>query len=173
MPVNMLRLALLLAAVAASLPVHAYAPDGASPRSFLGRISPSTPPEEVVAMQLDALQAEDLPSVFFFGSPMNHAVSGPPQQFESMIRSPPYDKLIHHNRWEIVMTVSNAKDESRWRGLVQVWPKGKPHASPKEYWWALSRVPDTGMSDVHPQEVGCFMVDAVVPNKSLGEVDVC
>mmetsp|Transcript_26831 Transcript_26831/g.58699 ORF Transcript_26831/g.58699 Transcript_26831/m.58699 type:complete len:213 (+) Transcript_26831:106-744(+) len=154
---------------------HAFHHGGPDPM-----ITPQTSPSTVVQSQLSALQADDLRATFQYASPQNRAVTGPTwERFSAMVRTPNYVDLIRHSRSEIVMTVSTP-DDTRWRCLVQVWPKDRPGSCPKEYWWALSRCKGStrssgaGVKDdgANNDLVGCYMVDAVVPNKKLGEIEL-
>ena len=69
---------------------------------------PALAPEEVVAIQLDALMNNDNPSpnagiaqTFALAHPANKRITGPLPRFEKMIRSPAYEPLINHSSHEI------------------------------------------------------------------------
>lgn len=144
-------------------------------------LTPQTQPESIVEWQLASLKADDLQQTFQYSSPANRAITGPWTRFAAMVRTPAYVDLINHARSEIVMTV-HTPDDQRWRCLVRVWPQHDPRGEPKEYWWALSRTKEekgtvdgfrNGGFVTAETEIfaGCFMVDAVVPNRLLGEID--
>ena len=144
-------------------------------------LTPQTQPESIVEWQLASLKADDLQQTFQYSSPANRAITGPWTRFAAMVRTPAYVDLINHARSEIVMTV-HTPDDQRWRCLVRIWPQHDPRGEPKEYWWALSRTKEKkgtvdgfrngGFVSAETEIfAGCFMVDAVVPNRLLGEID--
>ena len=75
-------------------------------RQSLSRIERLTPdpdltPEEVVAIQLRALQLNDqqdrgIAVAFRFASPQNRASTGPLPRFAGMIRNGPYSSMLNH-----------------------------------------------------------------------------
>jgi len=159
-------------------------PNNAGAYAFYGpsnTITPTTKPESIVEWQLASLKADDLQQTFQYASPANRAITGPWTRFAAMVKTPAYVDLINHARSEIVMTF-HTPDDQQWRCLVRIWPQHDPRGDPKEYWWALSRTKEEkGTVDGFrsggfvPAETeifaGCFMVDAVVPNRLLGEID--
>ena len=79
-----------------------------SARADLVTPDPSIAPAEVVAIQLKALQFNDNPEPDFgiaqtwaFAHPRNRSATGPLPRFASMIKSPPYAKMLNHSRHEI------------------------------------------------------------------------
>ena len=174
----------ILRIVAAILFCILLLPNGADAYAFYGpsnTLTPLTEPESIVEWQLASLKADDLQQTFQYASPKNRAITGPWTRFAAMVRTPAYVDLISHARSEIVMTV-HTPDDQHWRCLVRIWPRDDPRGDPKEYWWALSRTKEEeGTVDGFrsggfvPAETeifaGCFMVDAVVPNRLLGEID--
>ena len=57
----------------------------------------STPPEAVLAAQLNALQRYDIERVFLFASPQNKAVTGPLPRFAEMLQQEPqFSPLLAH-----------------------------------------------------------------------------
>ncbi len=91
---NILRLTLLLVVLAA--------PAGASHLPQTGP-DPSLSPEDVVSIQIEALQHNDTPHedrgievTFNFASPTNKRVTGPLERFKVMVRSPVYGPMIDH-----------------------------------------------------------------------------
>jgi hypothetical protein len=64
---------------------------------------PSLSPQDVVSIQIEALQKNDTPYAnrgievtFNFASPMNKRVTGPIERFAVMVRSPVYGPMINH-----------------------------------------------------------------------------
>ncbi len=91
---KILRLTLLLVVLAA--------PAGASHLPQTGP-DPSLSPEDVVSIQIEALQHNDTPYedrgievTFNFASPTNKRVTGPLERFKVMVRSPVYGPMIDH-----------------------------------------------------------------------------
>lgn len=142
-------------------------------------LSPQTTPEEIVTAQLTSLQQDDMQGVFDFASPSNKAnVNNDLDAFDRMVRQGAYGYLVGHEQADILLTMK-APTMNIWQGLVRVVPAEKeerksddedddeeepmvqsnlPEEPTKEYWWTLSRC-TTG---IHK---GCYMVDAVMPNK--------
>jgi hypothetical protein len=115
-------------------------------------LTPTTTPESIVQLQLQALQEDDMYSVFKFASPNNKAMTGPWQRFGAMVRSPPYHHLVGHRQADVLLGVTSG-DTSSWRGLVRV--SSKTSELPVEYWWVLSRCTEGPF-------LGCYMVDTVL-----------
>jgi uncharacterized protein DUF4864 len=64
---------------------------------------PSLSPQDVVSIQIEALQNNDIPYenrgievTFNFASPANKRMTGPLARFEAMVRSPAYGPMIDH-----------------------------------------------------------------------------
>ena len=64
---------------------------------------PSLSPEDVVRIQIEALQVNDTPYenrgievTFNFASPANKRMTGPLERFKAMVRSPIYGPMIDH-----------------------------------------------------------------------------
>ena len=75
---------------------------------------PSIAPEEVVAIQMKALQFNDNPSPDFgiaqtwnFAHPRNRAMTGPLPRFASMLKGPAYGLMLNHASHRIVPVPSN------------------------------------------------------------------
>ena len=117
-------------------------------------ITPQTPPETVVQLQLEALQKDDMETVYQFASPSNKQAMGPVIRFSEMVRSPPYDPLIHHSRASVMMTM--AYRVNRWQCLVRVWDT-EDSGPPKDFVWHMSK---SKKDDLY---FDCWMVDAVLP----------
>ncbi len=97
---QILRLTVLLVVLAA--------PAGASHLS-LTEPDPSLSPEDVVSIQIEALQQNDTPYedrgievTFNFASPTNKRVTGPLERFKAMVHSPIYGPMINHRSAEYV-----------------------------------------------------------------------
>lgn len=110
--------------------------------------NPAFAPEEVIAIQLAALQDNDSPArnagirqTFLLAHPDNKRVTGPLARFELMIRSPAYRPLLGHTAHQIERVDGN---ETRVRFLVVIeTPNGKAF----QYLWEVGRVsggPHTG-----------------------------
>ena len=70
---------------------------------------PSIAPEEVVAIQMKALQFNDNPSPDFgieqtwnFAHPRNRAMTGPLPRFAGMLKGPAYGQMLNHASHKIV-----------------------------------------------------------------------
>ena len=64
---------------------------------------PSLSPQDVVSIQIEALQHNDTPYedrgieiTFNFASPTNKRMTGPLEQFKAMVRNPVYGPMIDH-----------------------------------------------------------------------------
>ncbi len=75
---------------------------------------PSIAPEEVVAIQMKALQFNDNPSPDFgiaqtwnFAHPRNRAMTGPLPRFASMLKGPAYGQMLNHASHRIVPVPGN------------------------------------------------------------------
>ncbi len=95
---KILRLTVLLVVLAA--------PAGASHIS-LTEPDPSLSPEDVVSIQIEALQQNDTPYedrgievTFNFASPSNKRMIGPLERFKAMVRNPVYGPMIDHRSAE-------------------------------------------------------------------------
>lgn len=120
-------------------------------------VTPDMTPDIVVRKQLDALQQNDMYSVFKHASPYNKATTGPLERFSAMVRTPPYDTLLNHDRAEI-MLIMKAPNDQQWVGRIRIWSKkSKNQKLPVDFLWQLSQVPDEGPFQ------DCWMVDGVFP----------
>ncbi len=68
---------------------------------------PSLSPQDVVSIQIEALQHNDTPYedrgievTFNFASPMNKRMTGPLERFKAMVRNPVYGPMIDHRSAE-------------------------------------------------------------------------
>ena len=109
---------------------------------------PALTPEDVVAIQLDALKHNDDPApnagiaqTYALAHPNNKRVTGPFPRFELMIRSPAYRPLLGHSAHQIERLAGN-DSIVRFRVVVET-PKGDA----VQYLWEVGRVlegPDEG-----------------------------
>ncbi|MFL5578391.1 MAG: DUF4864 domain-containing protein [Gemmatimonadaceae bacterium] len=90
-------------------PTSAAAGRGDSIGATLGRPrpSPTLTPEQVVTIQLDALQHNDTPTpdfgietTFRFASPANRVATGPLERFADVVKNSVYRPMINHRRVE-------------------------------------------------------------------------
>ena len=84
------------------------APAGASHLPLI-EPDPSLSPEDVVSIQIEALQQNDTPYAdrgievtYNFASPANKRMTGPLERFKVMVRSPIYGPMIDHRSAEYV-----------------------------------------------------------------------
>ncbi len=104
---------------------------------------PALAPEEVVAIQLEALKHNDDPTAntgiaqtYALAHPNNRRVTGPLSRFELMIRSPAYRPLLGHSAHQIERLVGNDMIV-RFRVVVET-----PNGDAVKYLWEVGRVRD-------------------------------
>ena len=124
--------------------------------------NPALAPEEVVSIQLEALQHNDEPSedagierTWAFAHPDNKRVTGPLDRFKAMIKSPGYRMLLDH-RAHRISRVAVSGDKARF--TVTVTPASGPVVF---YHWRLRKV-ETGPNQ------GAWMTIAVSPPLEKG-----
>ena len=120
---------------------------------------PALAPEEVVAIQLEALKHNDDPTpnagiaqTFALAHPDNKRVTGPLPRFEMMIRSPAYRPLLGHSTHQIERVAGNDMIV-RFRIVIET-----PNGDAIKYLWevsspmtALGTYPSIGLSTkTHP-----------------------
>ena len=95
-----MRLPLILAVLLVAAPLEATHLPQTEP-------DPSLSPQDVVSIQIEALQQNDTPYkdrgievTFNFASPKNKSVTGPLERFKAMLRSPDYGPMIDHRSAE-------------------------------------------------------------------------
>lgn len=118
--------------------------------------SPDLDPDEVVKIQLDALQNNDLTddddgirTAFRFASPGNQEVTGPLERFVDLVKNPLYAPLIGFERAEVgIMLILGDYAQQRVRVI-------NARKGITTYVFTLSRQADA------PYE-GCWMTDNVV-----------
>lgn len=117
--------------------------------------NPSLSPEQVVAIQLQALQRNDTPTedsgiaiAFRFASPLNQSVTGPLENFILLVRNPLYKPLLNHKSVERgPMRIDGDKAEQRVTLLSATGEK-------VVYIFTLSKQADGKFQD-------CWMTDGV------------
>ena len=67
-------------------------------------LNPSTPPGEIIEMQLEALKDGDIKTVWKFASPGNKQQAGDVTNFARMVQSGPYRYVMRHNTTCTVMS---------------------------------------------------------------------
>ncbi|KAG7337095.1 protein of unknown function DUF4864 containing protein [Nitzschia inconspicua] len=119
-------------------------------------LSPSTPPQEVIQQQLQALQQDDMTKVYQLASPNNKERTGDVTRFGQMVRSGPYRHLVqHHSSLVLLESTIGASQQF----LVRIVPQDYAESGRiVEYWWSLSRCRGG-------EYEGSYMVDAVIPNQ--------
>ena len=132
---------LLISVLLLSFAGHAVAAELISP-------DPALAPEEVVAIQLEALKHNDDPTpntgiaqTFALAHPNNRRITGPLPRFELMIRSPAYRPLLGHSTHQIERVAGNDMIV-RFRVVVET-----PNGDVVKYLWEVGRVregPDKG-----------------------------
>ncbi len=127
---------LLISVLLLSIAGHAAAAELISP-------DPALAPEEVVAIQLEALKHNDDPTpntgiaqTFALAHPNNKRLTGPLPRFELMIRSPAYRPLLGHSAHQIERVTGNEMIV-RFRVVVET-----PNGDAVKYLWEVSRVRD-------------------------------
>ncbi len=104
---------------------------------------PALAPEEVVAIQLEALKHNDDPTpntgiaqTYALAHPNNKRVTGPLPRFELMIKSPAYRPLLGHSAHQIERVAGNDMIV-RFRVFVET-----PNGDAVKYLWEVGRVRD-------------------------------
>ena len=120
-------------------------------------------PRDVVAIQLSALQNNDVPTpdagiaqTFALAHPDNQRATGPLQRFAMMIRSPAYRPLIGHSSHTIEPLGSDART-ARFSVIIET-PDGKA----LNYYWELRRVTEGPAK-------GAWLTSAVSAPASAGQ----
>lgn len=145
-------------------------------------------PEDVVQMQLQALQEHDIKKAFALNSPENQAVTGPPTQFEQLLLEKPFTPIIGHDDGQVLMTISqhDGNEQCYVSCLVRIIPgrnarqkssddndddhdevdhdsndenDNNMYQDPVLYWWEVSK-----HEDVTSETGYKYMVDSVLPD---------
>jgi len=116
--------------------------------------NPSLTPEDVIRIQVEALQNNDskdtgIEITFRFASPANRQYTGPLNRFKRMVKSPTYSPMLNHKMAEYgPLEIS---DETATQRVTIIDPSGKATV----YLFSLSKQSD-------PSCKGCWMTDSVV-----------
>lgn len=134
---------------------------------------PSTP-EEAVQNQLHHYRTNELSRAFGCCSPSNREATGSLSEFERLVREPPYDLILGHERADVLLEVvpgdvpvNDEREDPRLVScLVCVRPNGKARRRyPVWFWWEMSKVEegsDEGASE--GGDAGKWMVDCIMPD---------
>ena len=123
---------------------------------------PALSPAEVVAIQLDALQANDagtdagIAQTWAFAHPDNKRMTGPLPRFAQMIKGPQYRMLLNHRSHE-VQEVSQTDEEAVFAVTVTT-----PTGDAVGYRWSVAKV----MGGEH---AGAWMNISVSPPVPVGQ----
>jgi hypothetical protein len=172
---RLLAAALVVAAATTLAPaaIRAQQQRGAVARADTGRTetgatgsglapAPGLSPEDVVAIQLDALRHNDTPSrdagiatTFRFASPANRVATGPLDHFADLVKTSAYRAMINHRRVERgPMHIDG--DDARQRVVVYsatgarvayMFFLSRQHGGPYDGCWmtdGVTRIDDTG-----------------------------
>ena len=127
------------------------------------RPDPALSPEEVVAIQLDALQTNDMPETdvgiaqtWAFAHPDNKRVTGPLPRFAQMIKGPLYQILLGHRSHEIKEVM--ATDTQVVFAVTVTSQTGKVVG----YRWTVAKV-------AGGEHAGAWMTTSVSPPLPIGE----
>jgi Domain of unknown function (DUF4864) len=123
---------------------------------------PALSPEEVVAIQLNALQANKaetdagIAQTWAFAHPDNKRMTGPLPRFAQMIKGPQYGMLLNHQSHEVT-EVSRTDDEAVFAVTVTTRT-----GEVVGYRWVVAKV--TG-----GEHAGAWMTTAVSPPARVGQ----
>ena len=125
----------------------------------------SLEPFDIVAIQLNALQRNNIPfndagieQVWEFAHPNNKKITGPLEKFKKMLYSKNYKILIGHKNSEIIILSENL-NKSVYKVIILSNDKKK-----YSYIWQVEKVKDTG------DLMNCWMTTSVSNPEFLGEV---
>ncbi len=123
---------------------------------------PALSPEEVVRIQLEALQRNDTPTqdtgirqAWMLAHPNNRRVTGPLPRFERMIKGTPYRPLIGHAAHDIER-LGTTEEQVTFKVTIET-----PEGAVLEYLWAVGRV-NNGPA------AGAWMTISVSPPRPSG-----
>ncbi len=123
---------------------------------------PTLSPAEVIAIQLSALQANDVPEpdagivqTFAFAHPENKRMTGPLPRFAQMLKGPRYEVLLNHRAHEI-REVARSDDAAAYAVIVT-----SSDGDVVGFRWAVARVADG-------EHAGAWMTIAVSPPVPVG-----
>ena len=117
---------------------------------------PKYPPDQVVKIQLEALQNNDLTAnnmgiriCFAFASPGNQRITGPIENFIRLVKTPSYKSLIGFERAEFGVMVVKGQSAQQTIKVIHT------NSDTAMFAWLLSKQDDNPYVD-------CWMTDAVV-----------
>ena len=121
-------------------------------------------PEQVVAIQLEALQHNDSPHVdagieqtWMLAHPDNKRYTGPLPRFAGMLKSSSFRAMLNHHAHTIEVA---ERSDTRVTFLIMIQA---PSSDAIGYEWTVEKVAEGDLS-------GCWMTTAVSPPMPLGEV---
>lgn len=124
---------------------------------------PTITPEEVVSIQLMALQTNDTPATdhgirqtWAFAHPQNRAMTGPLDRFTRMIRNETYGVLLDH-RQHTITTMNTARDWVQFKVLIE-----DSRGRALSFYWVVKKVEEGENAD-------CWMTSAVSPPSVVGQ----
>ncbi|HCP17729.1 MAG: hypothetical protein CBC12_03025 [Candidatus Puniceispirillum sp. TMED52] len=124
---------------------------------------PSLQPEDVVTIQMMALQNNDnisddlgLRQTWVFAHPDNKAVTGPYDRFAMMLRNPTYLPMINHRNFEII---DQRQEPGEVKFLIEM---ETPENLLYRFVWVVKKVEDG-------DEIGSWMTSAVSAPMQAGE----
>lgn len=117
------------------------------------RPDPELSPEEVVKIQVEALQNNDrqdrgIEVAFRFASPDNKTVTGPLYRFIRLVKNPAYRPILNHKRAEFAPIQLRGNEAQQM--VTVITQKGQAVV----YLWALTKQETAGCS-------GCWLTDSV------------
>ncbi len=123
---------------------------------------PALSPEEVVRIQLEALQRNDIPTqdagirqAWMLAHPNNKRVTGPLPRFERMIKGAPYRPLIGHAAHDVERLVTT-DEQVTFKVTIET-----PEGDVLEFLWVVGRV-NSGPAK------GAWMTTGVPPPRQTG-----
>ncbi len=125
--------------------------------------SPALGPQEVVRIQVEALQNNDIPApdsgirtAFIFASPDNKRNTGPIERFIPLVKNPQYRALLNARQIRIGRAQIDGRQAAVEVSLIAI------DGSPARYLFLLSQQQEFPLAN-------CWMTDSVIPlDPSLG-----
>jgi Domain of unknown function (DUF4864) len=123
---------------------------------------PALSPAEVVAIQLDALQANEaetdagIAQTWAFAHPDNKRMTGPLPRFAQMLKGPQYRMLLNHRSHEVI-EVARTDEEAVFAVTITT-----PTGDVVDYRWTVAKVRDG-------EHAGAWMTIAVSPPVPAGQ----
>lgn len=143
----------LLSLIGSGCTLNAFEPAEEGQSEALSTPSPEFSPDQVVRLQLEALQHNDrtnkgIEAAFNFASPDNKKITGPLTRFIKMVRSQPYSSMLNHRSVEyepVEITGNTATQRVRLTGsdgqtVVYIFRLSKQNQGPYENCWMTDAV---------------------------------